>query len=106
MEHVNNNPYINGTAHWNNNGHVHYGGIFYTNVEDYHVYTIVWDDASIKYYVDGSIYFTQNILNNTGSTEEFHNEFFFILNLAVGGNWPGSPDTTTVFPAEIGRAHV
>jgi beta-glucanase (GH16 family) len=29
---------------------------------------------------------------------EFQNNFFLIMNVAVGGNWPGSPDATTIFP--------
>ncbi len=101
MEHVSNNSYVNGTAHWNNNGHVYYGGLYNTNIADYHVYSIIWNASSIRYFVDGNIYYTQNILNNVNSTEEFHNDFFFILNLAVGGNWPGIPDASTVFPAEM-----
>ena len=32
---------------------------------------------------------------------EFQEEFFFIFNVAVGGNWPGSPDASTVFPQEM-----
>jgi beta-glucanase (GH16 family) len=32
---------------------------------------------------------------------EFHEEFFFIFNVAVGGNWPGNPDATTVFPQQM-----
>jgi beta-glucanase (GH16 family) len=33
--------------------------------------------------------------------DEFRNEFFFIINVAVGGNWPGSPDATTLFPQKL-----
>lgn len=106
MEHVNNNPYINGTVHFNNNGHVYQGAQYYTDVEEYHVYAIIWSPSSIRFFVDGTIYYTKNILNNTGSTEEFHNEFFFIMNLAVGGNWPGSPNSTTVFPAEMNLDYI
>lgn len=101
LEHVNNNPYVNGTAHWNNNGHVYYGGQSYLNVEDYHNYSIIWNESTIRYFVDGIQFFSLNTANNINSTEEFHNNFFFILNLAVGGNWPGSPDASTVFPAEM-----
>jgi len=101
MEHVNNNAYINGTVHYNNNGHVYQGGQYYTDVEEYHVYSIIWNPSSIRFFVDGNIYYTKNILNNVAGTEEFHNEFFFILNVAVGGNWPGSPNASTVFPSEM-----
>jgi beta-glucanase (GH16 family) len=47
------------------------------------------------------LYYLLNITNGTNGTDEFHNEFYLILNLAVGGNWPGYPDATTAFPAEF-----
>ncbi|MDU5950371.1 MAG: RICIN domain-containing protein, partial [Paenibacillus macerans] len=41
------------------------------------------------------------IENGTGNTEEFQKPFFILLNLAVGGNWPGSPDGSTPFPSQM-----
>ena len=58
----------------------------------FHVYAIEWTPAAIKWFVDGVQYREANILNSINSTEEFHRPFFILLNLAVGGNWPGSPD--------------
>ncbi|MBN2440702.1 MAG: family 16 glycosylhydrolase [Spirochaetales bacterium] len=99
MEHINNESKVYGTIHWDDNGYVNYGGSVSTSVTDYHVYAIEWDASSIRWYLDGNQYHEANIANNINSTNEFHNNFFILLNFAVGGNWPGSPDGTTVFPA-------
>jgi beta-glucanase (GH16 family) len=101
MEHINNEPKIHGTAHWNNVGHQYLGGIINTDPTLFHTYSIVWDANSIKWYMDDQLYYILNISNNTNGTEEFHKKFYLILNLAVGGNWPGYPDASTVFPAEL-----
>jgi beta-glucanase (GH16 family) len=102
MEHVNNDAAIHGTIHWDAGGHASYGGsLNVPNVGAYHVYTVEWTPASIKWFVDGTQYVEANILNNINSTEEFHRPFFILLNLAVGGDWPGSPNASTPFPARM-----
>lgn len=101
MEHINNEMVVHGTAHWNQNGHVYFGNGTSVNPSFYHVYTIEWNASDIRWFVDGNLYFTQSILNNVGSTEEFHLPYYLILNLAVGGNWPGYPDPTTPFPSDF-----
>jgi beta-glucanase (GH16 family) len=63
------------------------------------VYSIVWDANSIKWYFDDVQFNTADIKPSLLS--EFHENFFFIMNVAVGGNWPGSPDETTVFPQKM-----
>ncbi len=99
MEHVNNNPKINGTMHWDNNGHAQYGGdVDYSPTTAYHVYSVEWDTSAIKWFLDGTKYWEANIANNINSTDEFHSPFFILLNLAIGGTWPGNPDATTTFP--------
>lgn len=98
LEHINNNKEINGTIHWDNNGHVDYGRTTLCDVTQYHVYGIEWDSKAIKWFVDGRKYVEASIANNINSTDEFHMPFFILLNLAVGGNWPGNPDATTIFP--------
>ena len=98
MEHVNDNSQINGTMHWDNDGHVSAGGVISCDVTEYHDYSIVWTEHTIKWYRDDYNYYTGYIVNSINSTEEFHLPFFIILNLAVGGNWPGYPDATTQFP--------
>ena len=89
MEHVNTTNTILGTMHWDANGHVQYGSSTTTTPGDYHVYAIEWDNSSIRWFVDNTLYVTGNIANNINSTEEFHLPFFIILNLAVGGDLPG-----------------
>ncbi|HET6227262.1 MAG TPA: family 16 glycosylhydrolase [Bacteroidia bacterium] len=98
MEHVNTEPKMNGTIHWDNNGHAQYGGDTACDVKKYHVYGIEWDNETIKWTLDGKKYKDANIKNNINGTDEFHKPFFILLNMAVGGNWPGSPDGTSVFP--------
>jgi hypothetical protein len=51
--------------------------------------------------VDDSLYFSGNSQNTTGGVWPFNSNSFFIVNVAVGGNWPGSPDGTTVFPEHL-----
>ena len=102
MEHINSEGLIHGTIHWDAGGHASYGGS--TSVADptaFHVYAIEWTPAAIKWFVDGVQYVEANIQNGINSTEEFQRPFFVLLNLAVGGNWPGAPDAGTVFPARL-----
>jgi beta-glucanase (GH16 family) len=98
LEHVNTEPKVNGTIHWDNSGHAQYGGDTACNVKQYHLYAIEWDNQTIKWTLDGKKYKDANIKNNINGTDEFHKPFFILLNMAVGGNWPGSPDGTSVFP--------
>lgn len=101
MEHINTENMIYGTLHWYNNGHASSGSwVFNPTPDSFHVYSVEWDSSSIKWFQDGVQYHEVSIENNVNSTEEFHQPFFIILNLAVGGNWPGSPDASTPFPAE------
>jgi beta-glucanase (GH16 family) len=101
IEHINNDTKINGTAHWDNVGHVYLGGISTLDATQFHVYSVEWTSASIKWYADGNLYYQLNINNGVNGTNEFQLPFYLILNLAVGGDWPGYPDATTVFPAEM-----
>ena len=71
------------------------------NFTQYHIYSIEWDASSIKWFVDGTQYLEGNIANNINGTDAFHLPFFITLNLAVGGNWPGSPNASTTFPATM-----
>ena len=100
---------VHGTLHWSNAGqYASYGsgdaGGGYTlesgdYSEEFHVFSIVWDAASITWYVDDVAFHTTDITPEELS--EFHQEFFFIFNVAVGGNWPGSPDAATQFPQKM-----
>ncbi|MDD5570896.1 MAG: family 16 glycosylhydrolase [Bacteroidales bacterium] len=98
MEHINTEQKTYGTMHWDNGGHVSYGGDTACNVTSYHVYSVEWNADAIKWFLDGTKFWQGNIKNNINSTDEFHLPFFIILNMAIGGNWPGNPDGTTPFP--------
>lgn len=90
-----------GTVHWDNDGsYANFGGS--TKLESgklsdqYHVYSIVWDEEKIVWLFDDVQF---HVIDTTpASLSEFRNEFFMILNIAVGGTWPGTPDETTLFP--------
>jgi beta-glucanase (GH16 family) len=101
MEHINAEMSIHGTAHWNNSGHVYDGSSAVVNPSNYQTYTVEWNSDQIRWYLNGVQYHSLSIQNNTQSTEEFQLPFYLILNLAVGGDWPGYPDATTPFPSQV-----
>ena len=95
---------VYGTPHWDNNGsHAQYGGstklasgIF---SGEFHVFSIVWDEKKIVWYLDDKQF---HIIDTTpAGLSEFQEEYFLLVNLAVGGDWPGKPDGTTVFPQQL-----
>lgn len=94
---------VHGTVHWNDNGHASYGGSSSLPSgryhDEFHVFSIVWDQNSIRWLRDDIQYHTISISGINLSA--FQENFFFIFNVAVGGNWPGSPDNTTVFPQRM-----
>ncbi|MGB7538928.1 MAG: family 16 glycosylhydrolase [Anaerolineales bacterium] len=63
----------------------------------FHVYAIEWEPEEIRWYVDNDQYFSINPGQVSGEWV-FQHPFFIIINLAVGGTWPGYPDETTIFP--------
>ncbi|WP_375437452.1 carbohydrate-binding protein [uncultured Hymenobacter sp.] len=101
MEHINSENKTYGTPHWDSNGHAEYGGSIVTTPQDYHVYSVEWDASAIRWFVDGTQFHMMSILNNAGSTEEFHRPFFLLLNLAVAGNWPGQTVDESKLPATM-----
>jgi beta-glucanase (GH16 family) len=60
-----------------------------------------WAQDQVKLLVDDNLFFTLNKADVGTSTYPFNAPFFFIFNVAVGGNWPGSPDATTTFPQRM-----
>ena len=67
--------------------------------DDFHVYTAEWEPGTVRFYLDANLYATFTAAQwPAGGTWVFDHRFFLILNVAVGGDWPGSPDATTVFP--------
>jgi beta-glucanase (GH16 family) len=101
MEHINADSLIFGTPHWNNNGHVMKGDTIASTPSDYHIYEIEWDSAALRWYVDGKQFHELNIKDNFDSTEEFHRPQFILLNLAIGGDWPGQKIDESKIPAKM-----
>jgi beta-glucanase (GH16 family) len=95
-------------------GTLHYGGEWPNNVHtgtsftlpqsdfssDFHLFAVEWDSTEFRWYVDSVHYQTQNLWNSANGAypAPFDQRFHILLNLAVGGNWPGNPDSTTIFP--------
>lgn len=69
--------------------------------DEFHVFSIVWIEDYIEWRIDGVRYHSVTPEDLDGGDWPFNNEFFFILNVAVGGQWPGSPDNTTIFPQQM-----
>ncbi len=93
-----------GTVHWSNgNNAASYGGstklasgIFN---DEFHVFSLTWDEKKIIWYLDDKKFHEIDITPT--ELNELQEEFFFVINLAVGGNWPGSPNATTIFPQQL-----
>ena len=97
---------VHGTVH--GPGFSGAGGIghFKTNAvplaDAFHVYAVEWEPGRIRCLMDEQVYFafaTNNV--PAGGRWVFDRPFFLLVNVAVGGNWPGSPDATTVFPQQM-----
>jgi beta-glucanase (GH16 family) len=70
--------------------------------DDFHVYAIEWSKKGIAWYIDNVRYAWKTPSDlPAGATWAFDHPFFMILNLAIGGDWPGPPDASTVFPATM-----
>src|SRR5262249_2692563 len=101
---------IYGTLHWANGAGVHVQKatgrkelpdpqIFH---DDYLVFEVEWTSREMIFRRDANEYFRLNAdVTEHPDMEAFQRPFFILLNLAVGGNWPGKPDSKTVFPQEM-----
>ena len=68
--------------------------------EKFHVFSLEWEEDSIKMFLDDNeVFFCSRSV--VGEPYPFNSDFFFIFNIAVGGNWPGAPDGSTVFPQRM-----
>ena len=101
MEHINADSIFYGTLHWVNNEKVSSGNQMIAIPEEFHVYGIEWTADAIDWYIDGTKFHSVNIKDSINSTEEFHKPFFILLNLAIGGDWPGQIIDTTKIPAKM-----
>jgi beta-glucanase (GH16 family) len=100
MELLGNQPNkVYGTIHWNANGHQQSGSSFTlksgTFADTFHVFAYEWEVGKQRWYVDDSLYFS------TTRGQPFDKRFYLILNVAVGGTWPGNPNSTTPFPNDM-----
>lgn len=72
-----------------------------TFADEFHTFAIEWEEDQIKWFVDGSKFYSVTPDTLEPRQYPFNEEFHLILNLAVGGNWPGIPDETTEFPQSM-----
>lgn len=109
MEHIGKEPtQVHGTVH--GPGYSGAGGIGKAHklpdgkpvTDDFHTFAVDWEPNKITWLVDGNAYFTLTADKlPAGKKWVFDHPHFILLNLAVGGNWPGKPDSTTVFPQRL-----
>lgn len=106
MELVGSNPHqVVGSIHWLqgngaegtlNNNYTLPAGSDYS--QKFHVFSLVWTASRITMYVDDMPYMSEPSASISGGTWPFNQPQFMIFNVAVGGDWPGSPTAQTTFP--------
>ena len=70
--------------------------------DDFHVFAVEWEPSVIRFYVDADLYVTRSRRDlRPGQRWVFDHPFFLLLNVAVGGDWPGPPDASTNFPQSM-----
>jgi len=109
IEAINDESVVYGTHHWAHDGtHANYGnstrdyyGTSYPmDISEFHTYKMTWDKNAIAMYVDDFKY-QEIAIAEAGDMDTFHKKFFFILNVAVAGTWPGFEVDDTQFPTEM-----
>ncbi len=108
MENIGKEPYaVHGTLHGPGySGGSAIGGSYTLAAlpfsDDYHIFSVEWAPSEIRWLVDGKEYRRTAFTDvPTGGTWVFDHPFFMLLNVAVGGGWPGDPDATTTFPQQM-----
>ena len=109
MENVGREP---GVVH----GTIHYGNPWPDNLNtgkriqlpndeafssEFHNYAVYWEEDRIRWFLDGAQYSEKTPDDTDPHNWPFNNRFYLLLNLAVGGNWPGGPDSSTMFPQQM-----
>ncbi|NQV38529.1 MAG: glycoside hydrolase family 16 protein [Candidatus Marinimicrobia bacterium] len=98
-------------------GTLHYGGTWPDNVHtgenytlpegdftnEFHVFGFEWEETEMRWYIDDVHFATQTVWHTIAADypAPFDKRFHLLLNIAVGGNWPGNPDESTIFPQEM-----
>lgn len=96
-----------GTMHWGSASATHHskGNTFILPAgkfsDEFHVFSLVWEPGSIKLLIDNNEYFSLTKDDVAPDPYPFDDPQYFLFNVAVGGDWPGSPDATTVFPQRM-----
>jgi len=67
--------------------------------DEFHIYAVEWEPEAIRFYVDDHLYSTRTPADLPKGTKwVYDHPFFLLLNVAVGGSWPGNPDATSTYP--------
>ena len=95
---------VHGHVHWEEDGKHRFKGGKKTLSEgilgdEFRVYSIIWKEDKVAWLLDDEVYHELDISRD--SMEELRRPHFLIMNLAVGGKWPGNPDEETIFPQEM-----
>lgn len=103
MEAINDENLVYGTLHWfndpGNNNADSGSSVAVADRTKYHVYGVEWTADKLRWYVDGKVYRTMDVSNDSFS--EVRKEYFVIFNMAIGGQWPGYNIDETAFPATM-----
>lgn len=105
MEAINTENFTHGALHWYGEGKRDSGdnaqSVLTENFDrtQWHVYAIEWNERMMNFTVDGKVFFTQDITD--GYMGEFRKPQFIILNLAIGGQWPGFTINNNAFPVTM-----
>jgi beta-glucanase (GH16 family) len=100
---------VHGTIHYGNPKGDQTDSYFLPTLEtfdqDFHVFALEWEPGEFRWYVDGEMYHktTQWYTSDPDAPQgaPFDQSFYWILNVAVGGNWPGYPDESSEFPQRM-----
>ncbi|SOD99286.1 glycoside hydrolase family 16 protein [Spirosoma fluviale] len=104
FEHINTEPMIHGTGHWasDSSKHVMNGKSSpEIDVTQWHTYSVIWTPTAITWYIDDVQFHEMPIAKGINSTQEFHAPHYVLINLPIGGSWPGPPNETTPLPATM-----
>jgi beta-glucanase (GH16 family) len=69
--------------------------------KDFHVYSLIWEKDQYQILVDNKVYVTTGPSGIKAAYNPFNHPFYLLFNVAVGGDWPGPPDSSTVFPQKM-----
>ena len=98
---------VHGTLHWagSNGSRVLYGTSYTLPTgnfsEKFHVFSLVWEADKAEIFMDDISYYKFDRSKVGSAPYPFNEPFFLIFNVAVGGDWPGSPDASTAFPQQM-----